>query len=91
MGFFSSLFFGGETQSADEYAWEQYESGYASNYTKEQIARLNCSDEMKQKIERDIRENRAGGGLYQQDSGWTYAFDGLYYNAETNTYSNEPG
>ena len=27
---------------------------------------------------------------HPEASDWTYAFDGLWYNAETNTYSNDP-
>ena len=65
--------------------------GDSFHYTKKQLDRLkNCSPEMRDMIEANIRANRAGGQLPSSPSSWTYYADGLWYNAETNTYSNDP-
>lgn len=84
------LSIGGSSNTADEFTWDQYQNGYASDYTEATIAGLNCSDEMKQKIEADVRGNNPGSVLPSEPSTWTYAFDGLWYNESTNTYSNVP-
>ena len=64
--------------------------GDSFHYTKEELAQLkNCSPEMRDAIEANIRANRAGGQL-PAGSNWTYYADGLWYNADTNTYSNDP-
>jgi len=84
------LSIGGSGQTADQVAWEAYQYGYASDYTEQRIRSLNCSQEMKQRIEADVRSNNPGSQLPAKKSSWVYTQDGLYYNEATNTYSNDP-
>ena len=47
----------------DWFHLDQYEGNYASNYTRQKIDGLNCSQAMKDAVEHDVRMHRAGGEL----------------------------
>ena len=59
-------------------AWQNYQTGFASKYTKEYIEKLDCSDEMKMRIAINVCSYQPGGELPSSSSSTYHGDDWRY-------------